>query len=229
VQAIRAGVVLARVASHREDVGVPSDPTSAVRRALEEAVAQFLATARTVDPARWQDGATDRWTVRQLVAHTVRGMAVVSAYLDADTAPTGPELTDAADYFRAALSMDGVHEGIAARAADAADSAPDDLVAWADGVAVAMLARVAATDDDRVVVHFAGWMRFDTYLVTRVAELVLHTFDLQLICGLAVAAPERALAVVNPILLGLADRADPRALALALTGRVPPVVCNVLS
>ena len=60
------------------------------------------------------------------------------------------------------------------------------------------------------------------------AELVLHTFDLQLACGLAVEAPEGALALVNPFLLALADRADPRALALALTGRITPVACNVL-
>jgi hypothetical protein len=220
--------VLARVAAHREDVRVPSDPLSAVRRALEDAVAQFLDEARAIDPSRWDHVATDRWTVRQLFAHTVRGMAVLSDYLDADAEPIGPELADAADYFRTALSMDRVHEGIATRATDAAESAPDDLVAWADDVAAAMLTRVGATDDDRVVVHFAGWIRFDAYLVTRVAELVLHTFDLQLACGLAVEAPERALAVVNPVLLDLADRADPRALALALTGRVAPVACNVL-
>ena len=194
---------------------MPSDPTSTVRRALDEAVAQFLATARAIDPSAWELVATDRWTVRQLFAHTVRGMAVLSAYLDVGTEPNGPELADAADYFRTALSMDGVHEGIATRATDAADSAPEDLVAWADDVAAAMLVRVAATDDDRVVVHFAGWIRFDAYLVTRVAELVLHTFDLQLACSLPVEAPEHALAVVNPFLL-------------ALTGRVAPVACNVL-
>lgn len=207
---------------------MPSDHLSVARRALEDAVAQFLATARDVDPSMWERVATDRWTVRQLYAHTVRGMAVLADYLDADLEPTGPELADAADYFRTALSMDGVHEGIATRATDAADSAPDDLVAWADDVSAAMLARVAATDDDRVVVHFAGWLRFDDYLVTRLTELVVHTFDLQLACGLAVEAPDSALAVVNPLLLALADRADPRALALALTGRAQPVTCNVL-
>jgi hypothetical protein len=34
--------------------------------------------------------------------------------------------------------------------------------------------------------------------------------------------------VVNPLLLALADRADPRGLALALTGRTGLVACNVL-
>jgi hypothetical protein len=220
--------VLARATAHREDGRVPSNPPSTVRRALEDAVAQFLATGEAIDPSLWDRPATDRWTVRQLFAHVVRGMAVLSEYLDADPEPTGPELADAADYFRTALAMDGVHEGIATRAADAAGSAPDDLMGWAGDVSAAMLVRADATRDDRIVVHFAGRLRFDDYLVTRVAELVLHTFDLQLACGLAVEAPDGALALVNPILLDLADRADPRALALALTGRAVPVPCNVL-
>ena len=57
---------------------------------------------------------------------------------------------------------------------------------------------------------------------------MLHTFDLQLACGLDLEAPESALTVVNRCLLALADRADPRALALALTGRAQPLACNVL-
>jgi uncharacterized protein (TIGR03083 family) len=200
----------------------------AVRRSLEDAVAQFLATGSAIGPQMWERPATDRWTVRQLFAHVVRGMAVLSEYLDADLEPTGPRLTDAADYFRTALSADGSHDGIAARAEAAATGAPDDLTAWGRQISSAMLDRVAATADDRILVHFAGPIRFDDYLVTRLAELVLHTFDLQLACGLAVDAPPSALAVVNPLLLTLADRADPRALALALTGRTGPVVCNVL-
>ena len=203
-------------------------PPSAVRRALEDAVAQFLATGGSVDPTMWDRTATDRWTVRELFAHTVRGMAVVSEYLDAGSQPTGVELADAADYFRTALSADGAHDAIATRAKNTSDKAPHDLIAWAAEVSAALLGRAAVTDDEQVVVHFAGWLRFDDYLVTRVAELMLHTFDLQLACGLDVEAPSSALAVVNPFLLDLADRVDPRALALALTGGPQPFACNVL-
>jgi uncharacterized protein (TIGR03083 family) len=202
------------------------DPTP-VRLALVDAVTQFLDTAVAIDDSMWERPASDRWTVRQLFAHVVRGMAVLSQYLDAGFEPTGPALVDAAGYFRTALSMEAVHQGIADRAVEAAESADDDVVAWARGVADDMLARAATTEDDRVVVHFAGWIPFHEYLVTRVAELVLHTFDLQLACGFDVEAPATALAVVNPFLLELTDRADPRALALALTGRRPPFVCNV--
>jgi hypothetical protein len=220
--------VLARPEVCREDGPVTSHAPTAVRPALEDAVAQFLATGVAIGPERWDLPATDRWTVRQLFAHVVRGMSVLSEYLDAGLEPTGPPLAGAADYFRTALAMDGIHDGIVARATDAAGSAPDDLVAWARGVSAAMLARAAITADDTAVVHVAGWLRFDDYLVTRVAELVLHTCDLQLACGLGIEGPATALAVVNPFLLELADRADPRALALALTGRAQPFPCNVL-
>ena len=209
------------------DRSAPRSP--AVRPALDDTVAQFLSTLAIVVPRSADLPATDRWTVRELAAHTVRGMAVLGLFQDAAMEPTGPELADAADYYRVALSTEDAHDGIAARAADAAGSAPDDLVPWAREVATEMVARVRETPDDAVLVHFAGWLRFDEYLVTRLVELVIHTLDLQLAGGLAVEAPASALAVVNPVLLTLADRADPVALTLALTGRVPPSTCNVLS
>jgi uncharacterized protein (TIGR03083 family) len=220
--------VLARCDLGCEDGRVTSGPFPPVRLALEAAVAQFLASGAAIGPQQWDQPATDRWTVRQLFAHMVRGMSVLSGYLDADLEPTGPPLAGAAGYFRTALAVDGIHDGIAARATEAADSAPDDVLAWAREVSATMLNRATATADDTAIVHFTGWLRFDDYLVTRVAELVLHGFDLQLACGLDIGAPAPALAVVNPLLLELADRADPRALALALTGRVQPFPCDVL-
>ena len=79
-----------------------------------------------------------------------------------------------------------------------------------------------------MVVHFAGAIRFLDYLDTRTTELVLHSLELQVACGLGPHAPADALAVVNRVLLALVDRADPVALALALTGRPGPPTCNVL-
>ena len=207
---------------------MPSDHAAQVRRALQDAVVVFLATGDAIDPSMWDRPATDRWTVRLLFAHVVRGMSVFAELLDGDREPTGPVLDDAAAYFRTALALDGIHEGIAERASTAASVAPDDLMGWAREVADGMLARAEATGDDRVLVHFAGRIRVGEYLVTRVAEVVLHTFDLQQACGLGVEAPATALALVNPLLLDLADRADPTALALALTGRRPPIPCDVL-
>jgi hypothetical protein len=207
---------------------VPGDRSDSARAAFVAAVDGFLATVDAIGPGQWVRDVSDAWTVRQLVAHVVRGMAVISEYLDAGLPAPDVLLPDAAAYFRAALGMDGVHAGIADRGVAAAAGAGDDVPAWAREVAASAVARVAATADDEVVVHFAGAIRFLDYLDTRTTELVLHSLELQVACGLGPHAPADALAVVNRVLLALVDRADPVALALALTGRPGPPTCNVL-
>ena len=208
---------------------MPPDRSVLVRTAFDASVDAFVAQVAEVAPDRWAQPATDAWTVRQLVAHVVRGTAVMSDLLDAGAPAPDTVLPDAAAYFRAAFALEGIHDGIVQRAVDAAAGAPDDLVGWAREVTGAAVTRAAATPDDEVVVHFAGSLHFVDYLGTRVTELVLHTFELQAACGRPPHAPPGAVAVVNEVLLALADRADPVALALALSGRSGPTVCNVLS
>ena len=187
------------------------------------------ATAAALSPSDWDRPATDRWTVRELFAHVVRSVAAIGGYLDADLPRNGPGLEGAAGYYRAALALPDVHDGIAQRASDAATGVGADPLPWARDVVAASLDRVTATADERIVVHPAGWLRFDEYLVTRVVEVVLHTFDVQLACGRPPTAPAAALDVVVPVLIGLSDRADPVGLALALTGRSQAVGCDVLA
>jgi len=207
---------------------VPADDSPAPRAAFEAAVARFLTTVDAIGAEQWSEQVSDDWTVRQLVAHVVRGMSVISDYLDAGSPQTGVLLPDASTYFRVALDGEGVHAGIAGRAVAAADGAGDDMSSWARDVAGTAVARVRATGDDEVLVHFAGPLRFIDYLDTRTTELVLHTLDIQLACGLELDVPADALAIVNGVLLALTDRADPVALALALSGRSGPRGTNVL-
>jgi len=199
-----------------------------VRDALADATAQLLATGDAIGPSDWDRPATDRWTVRELFAHLVRSVTVIGDYLDADLPRHGPGLGDAAGYYRVALAGADVHDGIARRAADAAEAAGADPVTRArDGVATT-LERVAVTPDEHIIVHFAGWLPFGEYLVTRLVEVVLHTLDIQLACGQPANVPASALRIVVPLLLELSDRADPVALALVLTGRTTTLTCNVL-
>ncbi len=202
-------------------------PTS-TRDAFAAAVECFLATSAGIDDGCWELPASERWSVGQLFAHVVRGMAVMSDYLDADTTPPDVVLPGAAAYFRSALDMDGVHDGIADRAVAAAEAAGPDRLAWAREVADAAVRRAGATEDDRILVHFAGGMRFVDYLETRITEVVVHTLDLQIACGLEIGAPADALAITNGVLLALVDRADPVGLAMALSGRSGHLVANVL-
>ena len=207
---------------------MPTYPVTDTRTAFASSVDGFLSTVARVGDDQWGLPAGPDWTVRQLVAHVVRGMGVIAEYLDAGTPVPDERLADAAAYFRAALATDDAHVGIAARAVAAAADLGPDPVARAREVARSALDRAAATPDDRVLVHIAGALAFIDYLGTRVLELVLHTTDLQAACGLTVQAPSDALAVVNPVLLALADRADPLGLALARSGRPGRAPCDVL-
>ena len=204
-------------------------PPTLVRRAFADAVDNFLQTAALIDAAKWDDAGTDQWSVLQLFSHTARGMNVVVDYLDVVVDPSITASVDSASlYFRVALSNEGIHQGIVERARAAAADYRDDPLGTVTDTAARVLTRVAVTPDDRVMQVFAETIRFVDYLETRTVELVLHTFDLQLACGLELRAPLTSLGVVNDLLLTLVDRADGSALALALSGRPSPLVCNVL-
>jgi len=199
------------------------------RTSFHDAVDSFLATAELIEPERWRQPATDEWSVLELFSHIARGLSVISDYLDVDLGPS-PEVTvdGPANYFRLALAAEGVHLGIRDRAVSASERYRDDPLAAAREVASSVTARVDVTEDDRPMKVFVETMRFIDYLHTRIVELVLHTFDLQLACGLSLRAPESSLAVVEEILIELTDRADPRAVVLALSGRSSGLACNVL-
>ena len=205
-----------------------SGRSAAIREAFDTSVARFLQTVTDVGDGDWDIPVSDEWTVHQLVAHVVRGMGVMADYLDADPAVPGELLPGASAYFRSTLDMEGIHTGIADRAIAAAGTDGGDPLAWAHDVAGSTRLLVAATADDVVIVHFAGAIGFLDYLETRICELVLHTLELQVACGLEPEVPVEALTVVNQVLLELVDRAEPLALALALSGRSGPRACNVL-
>ena len=149
-------------------IEVSGDHTDPVRNAYAASVDSLLTTAARIGADRWSRPATGEWTVLELFAHTVRDMAVIGAFLDADL------------------------------------PRPD------------------------VVLPDAAALRLPDYLGTRATELVLHTLDLQLACGLDLSVPPDALVLVNRILLDLTDRADPVGLALALSGRSGPRGADVL-
>jgi hypothetical protein len=200
-----------------------------VRRAFVDAVSGFLETAALIDESNWDSPATDQWSVIELFAHTARGLAFVVDYLEVEVGPGQiATINSASDYFRAALSTAGVHQGIAERATNAVARYRPDPVGSARTVAQSVLERVASTSDERVMKVFVEFMRFIDYLETRTVELVLHTFDLQLALGLMPTSSPSSLRVVADLLLDLADRADPIALALAISGRSSALRCSVL-
>ena len=195
-----------------------------MRAAFEDAAATLLATIDRVQVHQWDLPGLGVWTVRELTAHTLRGFTTIERYLAAE--PTIDRvIVDAADYYRNVLSDPNVHAGVAERGR-AAGAQLTDPVGEGEVTSQRVLALVASTADDEVVNTFAGQMAFIEYLATRVAEVALHTLDVQRACGL----PTTLRPSTSSVVVGLmAELAEPITLVLALTGRGSlPVDFNVL-
>ena len=196
----------------------------AVRAAFEDAAVTLLSTINRVQPHQWELPGLGMWTVRELAAHTLRGFTTIEQYLAAE--PTVDRVVvDAVDYYRTALSDSSIHTRVAERGR-AAGAQLSDPVGECEATAQRVLALVASTADDEVVNTPVGQMMFVEYLATRVAELALHTLDLQSACG----QPNSLQSATSSLVVGLlAELADPVTLLLALSGRATlPTDFNVL-
>ncbi|HEX2785114.1 MAG TPA: maleylpyruvate isomerase N-terminal domain-containing protein [Ilumatobacteraceae bacterium] len=197
---------------------------AAVRAAFDDAAASMLATIERIEPHQWELPGLGVWNVRELTAHTLRGFTTVERYLAAEP-HVDRIVVDAADYYRTVLSDPNVHAGVAERGRAAGAQLTDPL-GEGEATAQRVLALVASTADDEVVNTFVGQMMFVEYLVTRVAEVALHTLDLQRACGQPTFLAGSTSSVVVAL---MAELADPVTLLLALTGRGSlPTDYNVL-
>jgi uncharacterized protein (TIGR03083 family) len=202
-----------------------------VRQAYDEAATAFRVVVDSIGAEEWDRPALGEWTVRELVAHTLRALLTVEAYLGVEA--TKVELRGPAEYFRVALDASGIHADVAARARTQVTGLGDDPAAVVAATAGRVLALVDQTPDDRVLGTFVGGITLADYLPSRVVELVVHTLDL---CAALGREPlvGRLGAAVTLSTLGEVAAARPATvdvahLVRALTGRAPwPDGCNVL-
>jgi uncharacterized protein (TIGR03083 family) len=206
---------------------VPADAD--VAAAFHESSETFVTLVASIDEPQWEEPGTGEWTVLELVAHTMRAFVAIDEVLVRPLDPASRRLAGAADYYRVAMSMAGVHDGISARARDGAALIKVDPPTKVRVLADRVGQLVDATPGDREVQHYAGRITFRDYLVTRLTELVLHCVDIQCALGIEPRAPVRAAALVRDELLVLAEDADALAVACALSGRGRVVACDVLS
>lgn len=206
------------------------DDSRTMRDAFAAATRTFTETVREVaEPQLSLPGLGD-WSVLELLAHTCRAFLTIEQTLNAEIDEQLPPIPDTATYFRLALDNNpDVHAQITARGVNTVPMLGTQPLAGALEIAQRVRALVEATPDDAAVAHFAGRLRFIDYLPTRIVELVLHTLDLQRATRQPLRAAPGALRVTVSILADLADRADPVALALAMSGRGElPAGFNVL-
>jgi len=194
----------------------PLSPT-AIRLAFEEAAVDFEVTVEQLRGLDLSAPGTDRWTLGELLAHTTRGFATIETALS--TEPEGPLLESPGAYFAQALGVPEVHEAIYQRGVDGLAQLGPDPVTAALEVADRVRDLVDETEDDALVGHRAGQLRFSTYLATRVVELVLHGVDLHRALGRPPVVGHQALRTTLQVLLDVADDAAALSICLALSGR----------
>lgn len=201
---------------------VPTDKSLAALRMECGALEMIIANARADDLAR--PTRLPEWSVQQLLAHLVRGIERIDAYLTAPIPPT-PQI-DWLGYWHQVREV-GDPAGIARRAREFADRVNDRpvLTVWRTTWTTAV-EEAAACEPDRLLTSPFGPMRLDHYLTTRVFETTVHGLDLRVALGLEEVATPLGLEVTAAVLEGLlaAPRPvdlerDDIAFVLAATGR----------
>ncbi|MET1071707.1 MAG: maleylpyruvate isomerase N-terminal domain-containing protein [Umezawaea sp.] len=192
---------------------------------LEALWGDWHAAGLALTEAQWASASgLGEWTVRELYAHVGRGVATTAGLVAVES---GPELPDAAAYFRAlrGLGAKGAAQVAAAAQDWAAGRDAGTLVGDFDGPAAKVVAGVRDTGTG-VVATIAGAMRMSDYVLTRVLEATVHLLDLVAVVPGVVEVPQAALRRAVDVLADLAPPAEFIALA---TGRPSGAVFPVLT
>ncbi|MGW7574206.1 sterol carrier family protein [Streptomyces sp. NPDC054765] len=152
------------------------------------------------------------WTVRELVAHLSMVVGSVARSLEQPVPPrTEAALVDwPSAAARLASSIDDRTRALAAA---------HDPVELLERTAEEYSRVLAPEPDDRLLAVRPGAMRLADYLVTRCAELVVHSDDLAAATGLQIPYDRQALATTTRL---LADVLAAKAPGNAVEVRVPP-------
>jgi uncharacterized protein (TIGR03083 family) len=183
------------------------------------AVDAFLALVDRVAPDDWGRPALGLWDVRGLVGHTARTLTTVRDYLGQPADHVACET--AADYFVAAVgyATPDVHSGVADRGVAEGRALGDDPPAALRALEAEVRGLLEAAGNP-VVTTFAGGMRLQDYLQTRVFELTVHSLDLADALNLRYEFPAEAVALSVGIIgqVGVLTDRGPQVLRV-LTGR----------
>lgn len=186
-----------------------------------DAVVQAIGPADLARPTR-----CDAWSLELLLAHLVRGVDRLRAYLAEEFPSEPPSIGWLSYWTTSAVVADSASITERARqfAADVNDRAVSRV--WRD-VHERALQVVHAAPPDRGVPTPFGVLRLDHYLPTRVLEVTVHGLDVRHALGLEEVATPEALTITATILDNLlpGDRApgneDDLDFVLAATGRTP--------
>jgi uncharacterized protein (TIGR03083 family) len=199
------------------------DAQAGSREWFAGASAAVVDLVATVPEDAWERPGLGEWSVRELVAHTLRAWTTVRDYLAEPVPAEGTPVLTAAEYLARGLVLPGIHEGVAQRARDDVARLGTEPAGTARAVADEVTALVATVVDERLVPTRIGVMTVGEYLRTRSFELTVHGLDVARAVGLAL--PDDLAGCVPPALVLVAEVAAERGLAAPLleaaTGRAP--------
>jgi len=193
---------------------------SDAKAAFVTSATSLASVVSTIRDDQWDTPGLGEWTVRELVGHALRGVTTAPTYLEAGDPASEIALATAGDYVRAAFSTAGVHDAVAQRGHEAGAALGDDPVGIVRDAVDSAVATVATAAPEAVVATPFGTMRLDTYLPTRVVELVVHTDDLCRAVGHGPVATAVELGIVLGVLAESADEASALVMVRAALGRV---------
>lgn len=186
---------------------------------FDEAARMFAGLVEGLTASDLELPASDDWTVRDLVGHTLRALTTVEDYIGVRS-QKADHLTPGAYYHQAIQTIDDA--SVAARGREAGAALNGDAAVVVAETLDRVMALIGDLEDgdDPVIVTRGGSMHLSAYLPTRTLELVMHSLDLAAALGRDLMVPadpmRQTLELISEIVL--IDGRGPE-LARALTGR----------
>ena len=146
--------------------------------AFDEAADLFVSVVDEVPDSAWDRPGLGSWSVRELVAHGLRAIALVEEYLLRPVTPVADPKAYAAP------------DAVAARARQAVDALGPDPKRTVHAMRDRALRLVASAAVDAVVGTPFGSLPLRDYPPTRTAELTIHSLDLAEAIGMVAVASD---------------------------------------
>ncbi len=180
------------------------------------------ATLADVPADAWTRPALGSWNLAELVAHLVRAVNRLTAYVDLPVEEAPP--VERFAYFRDVASQ---APEVAARAVEEARKVDAETLPALFAESWRTDAELAETlPADRLITTIRGPMRVNDYLATRLLEVVIHHIDVRAALDLPAAPTPEASQLTMELLEGMLGSPRPHNLGrvrflLTATGRLP--------
>jgi uncharacterized protein (TIGR03083 family) len=175
--------------------------------AYGEASGFFVEVTSQIGDDDWSAPGLGQWTVRDLVGHANRAHTLIEEHL---LRPQSPEASDS-PYFRAGA--------IAARGREAAIALGPDALLTVKASSAQAVRLVTTTPPGATIGSPVATMTLAEYLPSRIAELTIHTIDLELAIGVETPVPWSALEESLSFVALRSSKTDGVLVLRSLTGR----------